>query len=418
MADGKEMEGTMFTRISELSTWGTNFVKTPIGIGHGLLTIYAIGYTIQIALLPYVIMELNEPVQVNGFVLGAFSFFQLLGALVFGRLADFIGPRNAFVLALGSSASVYILMAVASNMIILIISQVPAVFMHGFQAAALLVCLETDEKRRTPSIAYLNLSYGGGMVLGGIIGALVSSFLGARATLLVSGVIQICGCCFAFALDSLQMLKVEWNRLTEIVERTGSICVLLLIGLMPILMTRFAFTAVAVDQFGLTPTQTNYLVTMTGMITFAAEGLLAPALASQFGDVACERYSVPVAFVGYLLLLGVGPSSLFMILLFLLAPLCAGAVLYICATSQMTKRVETSEVGSTLGLNSALFFAVAGLSQFVGLPVYAYYGMRAYWGLCVALSGLLSFYIFVLDEKAWNAYPTDSGTSDRLSVFQ
>lgn len=51
MADGKEMEGTMFTRISELSTWGTNFVKTPIGIGHGLLTIYAIGYTIQVRTL-------------------------------------------------------------------------------------------------------------------------------------------------------------------------------------------------------------------------------------------------------------------------------------------------------------------------------------------------------------------------------
>nr|PIM02043.1 transporter, major facilitator family protein [Toxoplasma gondii COUG] len=414
----KEVESNICTKLSELNTWGANFVKTPIGIGHGLLTTYAIGYTIQIALLPYVIMELNEPVQVNAFVLGVFAFFQLMGALVFGRLADFIGPRDSFVLALGSSAAVYILMAIASNMTILYISQIPALFMHGFQAAALLVCLETDEKHRTPSIAYLNLSYGGGMVLGGFLGALVSSFLGARGTLLVSGVIQICGCFLAFALDGLQMLQLEWNRLTEIVKRTQSVCVLLLVGLMPILMTRFAFTAVAVDQFGLTPTQTNYLVTMIGMMTFAAEGLLAPALASRFGDVSCERYSVPVAFVGFLLLFLVGPSSLFMIVLLLLAPLCAGAVLYICATSQMTKRVEPSAVGSTLGLNGALFFAVAGLSQFVGLPVYAYYGMRAYWGFCVAISGLLSFYIFVLDEKIWNAYPPDSGTSASLSVFQ
>ncbi|PFH36781.1 transporter, major facilitator family protein [Besnoitia besnoiti] len=408
MGDLKTAADTMSSKISDINAWATNFAKTPIGIGHGLLTIYAIGYTIQIALLPHVIMELKQPVQVKPvqciLCSGAFAFFQLVGALVFGRLADFIGPRNAFVLALGSSATMYILMAIATNMALLFVSQVPAICMHGFQAAVFLVCLETDEKHRTPSIAYLNLSYGVGMIAGGFVGALASAFLGARGTLLVSGVIQLFGCFLAFALG-LHLLKTEWSRVVEIVRRTGSLCVLLLVGLMPILMTRFAFTAVAVDQFDAVvpqPSQTNYLVALIGVVTF---GLLAPALATKFGDVSCERYSVPVALVGYLMLLGIGPISISMILLCLLAPLSHASVRYICATSQMTKRVEASEFGSTLGLNSALFFAVAGLSQFVGLPLYAYYGA-------------LSFYIFVLDEETFKAYPPDAALSEGLSVFQ
>lgn len=122
---------------------------------------------------------------------------------------------------MGSSAAMYILvrvaepphrtrskfhsdcywkMAVATNVVMLFCSQLPAVFMHGFQAALLLVCFETDSTRRTPYIAYLNLSYGLGMVLGGFTGALVSTVVGPRGTLLVSGGIQICGCFATFAL--------------------------------------------------------------------------------------------------------------------------------------------------------------------------------------------------------------------------
>lgn len=44
--------------------------------------------------------------------------------------------------------------------------------------------------------------------------------------------------------------------------------------------------------------------------------------------------------------------------------------------------------------------------------------MRAYWGLCAAISGCLAFYIFVVDEKTWNAYAPDRGSSDNISVFQ
>jgi len=430
----KEYSKNACDKVTSLFSWTKNFYSTPIGISHGLLAIYASGYTMQIALLPYVVMELNQPVQVNGYALGLFSFCQLLGALVFGRLADFIGPRNAFLLAMGSSATMYLLMTIASTTFTLLLSQIPAVLMHGFQAAVLLVCYETSDEKRTPAIAYLNLSYGLGMFVGGLVGAFISAIAGPRGALLVAAAIQIAGCFLSFTLDrfnelhtpeklpeeknQLQFLKIECSRMFEILKKSGSMCILLVCGLLPILMTRFAFAPVAVDQFGLSPPQSNYLVTLIGLVTFLAEGVLAPALASAFGDMNCNRWSVPLAFIGYLGLVLIGTYSLASIVLFLMIPLCGGALLYVCGTSQMTKRVKSSEIGSVLGLNGSIFFATAGLSQFVGLPLYAHFGMRAYWAFCAICSGLLSFYLFVIDPRTLRAYVSDSGRESNLSVFQ
>lgn len=52
----------------------------------------------------------------------------------------------------------------------------------------------------------------------------------------------------------------------------------------------------------------------------------------------------------------------------------SGLCRYICCTSQMTKLVGRQEVGSALGLNACLFFLDAGLSQLMGIPVYAAHG--------------------------------------------
>lgn len=91
-------------------------------------------------------------------------------------------------------------MAVASSLPALFLSQLPGLMVHGTQAAMMVVSLEIGERHRTAQLAYLNLSYGLGLVAGGAIGACLADSLGPRGTLIVASALQLCGCFLAFLL--------------------------------------------------------------------------------------------------------------------------------------------------------------------------------------------------------------------------
>ena len=91
-------------------------------------------------------------------------------------------------------------MAIASSLPALFISQLPGVMVHGTQAAMMVVSLETGERDRTANLAYLNLSYGAGLITGGVVGATMANWFGPRGTLIVASAMELCGCLLAFSL--------------------------------------------------------------------------------------------------------------------------------------------------------------------------------------------------------------------------
>ncbi|XP_026193061.1 uncharacterized protein LOC34623353 [Cyclospora cayetanensis] len=114
---------------------------------------------------------------------------------------------------------------------------------------------------------------------GGGIGASLASSVGPRGTLIVASSIQLCGCFLAFSLDEFNELfhasneqqeftvpsvKNEIQRFGSIASRCASSCLVMVFGLLPILMARYAFTPVAVSLYRLTPAQSNVLVTAIG----------------------------------------------------------------------------------------------------------------------------------------------------------
>lgn len=66
-----------------------------------------------------------------------------------------------------------------------------------------IVSYETRHYDRTPQLAYLNLSYALGMVLGGLGAAPIAAFAGPRSTLLVAAALQLVGCFIAYSLGKL-----------------------------------------------------------------------------------------------------------------------------------------------------------------------------------------------------------------------
>ncbi|KAL8439081.1 hypothetical protein Efla_007768 [Eimeria flavescens] len=331
-----------------------DFAQSPLGICHGLLAIYAAGFTMQ-----------------------------FVGAPLFGRIGDAWGPRAALPA--------------------LFLSQLPGVMIHGTQAAMMVVALEIGEQHRTAHLAYLNLSYCVGLVAGGAVGASMAAAVGPRGTLIVAAAIQLCGCFLAFLLD-LKSMQAELSRFSSIAYACAPQCVVM------------------------TPAESNVLVTLIGATMI---GVLAPILATRF--VLLPESSRPRQAAAALNLIPVQSSSLPEF-----APLAdsgvAGDTSYICCTSQVTKLVRREELGSVLGLNASLFFLDAGLSQLIGLPIYAVYGelrvnplptplrvlhylllllllilllltgLRMLWLVCVIVTALLAVYLLLIDAYTFKAF--------------
>ncbi|KYO02360.1 putative metabolite/drug transporter [Plasmodium gaboni] len=416
---------------SEVFPESKKFFFSSIGKAHLINSLYGIGYTIQIAMLPYLLISSNAGIEHNGYLLTLFSLLQFAGSIFFGRMADIWGVKKSFYLSLISSCLMYLMIMVCESTWAYYISFLPSFFMQTFQASSLLVCLKTDFNKRTGALGYLNLSYGMGIILGSFLAGMMVNIVGSRGNLLIALLSQLIALYISTTLeedpkllkssniDKMKMgeiflsIKNEYIRVLNLFKKTYGICLLILFGLLPILMTKFAFAPVVVDMFKLTPSHTSYLMTYAGIITIIAEGILAPYLSSLLGDMICCKYSIPLTLTGFLLLSLCGTNES-LVLIFMSIPLCGGALLYICGTSQMTKRVEESELGSIIGLNTSLFYAVTIIAPYIAFKSYISLGLGLYWLLCAFICFVVTLYIFVIDKSTLKIFKDDKDSVETI----
>ncbi|SBT73369.1 major facilitator superfamily domain-containing protein, putative [Plasmodium ovale] len=411
--------------LSDVLPQPKRFFISSIGKAHLINALYGIGYTIQIAMLPYLLISSNAGIEHNGYLLTLFSLLQFAGSIFFGRLADMWGVKMAFYLSLCSSSMMYFLLLVCRSTWAYYASFVPSLFMQTFQASSLLVCLKTDSNKRTAAIGYLNLSYGMGIIAGSFLAGITVNVLGSRGNLIVALLSQLMALYISKTLeedpkllkcrnkqaitirDIFKNVQKEYIRVLKLFKKTYGFCLLIVFGLLPILMTKFAFAPVVVDMFKLTPSHTSYLMTYAGILTIIAEGVFAPYLSSILGDMICCKFSIPLTLAGFLLLSLCGANES-LVLIFMSIPLCGGALLYICGTSQMTKRVEESELGSVIGLNTSLFYAVTIVAPYLAFKSYIALGLALYWLLCALICLVITVYIFVLDQSTLQIFKDDT----------
>ncbi|CRG97943.1 metabolite/drug transporter, putative [Plasmodium gallinaceum] len=426
-----EKNKNLVDNTSEVLPRTRKFFVSSIGKAHLINSLYGIGYTIQIAMLPYLLISSNAGIEHNGYLLTLFSFLQFIGSIFFGRLADIWGVKKSFYLSLSSSSLMYLLLMVCESTWTYYISFLPSFFMQTFQASSMLVCLKTDDDKRTAAIGYLNLSYGLGIIFGSFLAGIMVNFLGARGNLLIALISQILALYVSKSLqedpkllksDNTEEIKInnffksiknEFGRVLNLFKKTYGICLLIIFGLLPILMTKFAFAPVVVDMFKLTPSHTSYLMTYAGILTIIAEGVFAPYLSSILGDIICCKFSIPLTLAGFLILSLCGAHEA-LVIIFMSIPLCGGALLYICGTSQMTKRVDESELGSIIGLNTSIFYAITIVAPYLAFKSYIALGLGLYWLLCAFICLVLTIYIFILDKSTFQIFKDDNDSIETM----
>eukprot|EP00051_Salpingoeca_urceolata_P016157 m.213269 g.213269 ORF g.213269 m.213269 type:complete len:413 (+) comp18603_c1_seq1:240-1478(+) len=168
----------------------------PALVVHLNIVFYAASYWSTQPVLPWLSEKLGADVVLFGYLQTLFSFVQLVGGPMIGRVSDSYGPKTAMFISQAGTALSFLLLGLASNVTLLFLSRLPSVTMHTMHAAQAFLSDFTDQEQRALGLGRLSLSYGIGMVIGGPLGGFLGQAIGYSATavaisLLLAGMVAV-----------------------------------------------------------------------------------------------------------------------------------------------------------------------------------------------------------------------------------
>jgi len=164
---------------------------TPMrALGVVYLTVFLdlLGFGIILPQLPFYALQFGASGAWVGVLLAAFSFAQLFGAALLGRLSDRYGRRPVMLISLLGSALAFTGAGLAQNLWQLIASRALAGLFGGSIATAQAYVADvTEPKDRAKYMGLIGASIGMGFVLGPFVGAEMSRFGFSAASFLAAG---------------------------------------------------------------------------------------------------------------------------------------------------------------------------------------------------------------------------------------
>jgi len=162
----------------------------PLTLVHLNIVLYALTYWMSRPVLPFLSEQLGADSIVFGYLQTTFSFVQLVGNPVIGRLCDEKGAKIALQMCQVATGISYILLGFAWNIPLLFASQLPTVLMQSMHCAQAFVTDFSSDESRSDALGRLSLSYGIGMALGPLLGGFLSDVIGYHGVAIMAGMLM------------------------------------------------------------------------------------------------------------------------------------------------------------------------------------------------------------------------------------
>lgn len=400
-------------------------------IVHLNIVVYAFCFWIVDPLMPYILKDLGGSQTSLGYFKSYFNLVQLAGGLVVGLLQDRYSGAMALSLTQLGSFMVYSSYAFATSIEWLYVSRLLTVLQQSMQVAQAYVskaCVTNEE--RSISMGRLTLSYGIGMVLGGMCGGYLLKVLPSNTEdgnvlgpiilgSLLSLVMAMLNLVF---LDRVSLKKDVSEAAIEAKENPKQhnywtllkqlkfmvIFFLLLSGTRS--MYEPVFTMTLVDTFQIPRTTLGQTMSYFAIIGLFSNVVLMPALLSRsdgtkvmnifpFGggisEVKLIRFSIIFGALAYgAIAVGAAATSWQYFGFMTILTLCS-SMLYTLVTSFISSTTPKSVHGQTVAMSHALRSAVGTIAPLIGSEIHARYGGNTVAGANVVMLllalGVLSF---------------------------
>ncbi|XP_072448168.1 solute carrier family 22 member 18 [Chiloscyllium punctatum] len=381
-------------------------------IAHINMVLYSTSFWIQTGVMPYLSKRLGMDAIMFGNLQTTFAVIQLLGGPLFGRFGDLFGGRAALSLAYLSSGFAYLLMGLSTSVPLLFLSRLPTVFMHGMQAAQMIVTDLSSESERAGALGKLGLSYGVGMIIGSTTGGLLISNYGepfAAYTAAAGCVLNTFVVMKYIPANTKPVIVTKENksetahsksifsvkeilRLLSIPGAASVLAIKTITGL-PMGVFQSMFSVVAMDYFKLQAEHNGYLMAYIGVLQMVMQGLVVGWLTQRIAEKVLFLWSV-------LLISLVGLATALMTNIFQFCLICIPMSLgisafYLITNSILTKIVPPTDTGAMLGLNMCVHSLIRSVSPTIGGFLFELYGFSSFGYMQFLVNLLVFFYILI-----------------------
>uniref|UniRef100_A0A8D0CDM7 Organic cation transporter-like protein 2 n=1 Tax=Salvator merianae TaxID=96440 RepID=A0A8D0CDM7_SALMN len=364
----------------------------------------------QFGIVPYLATNLGLDAVGFGYVQTVFGILQLLGGPIFGRFADQFGSRAALTLSYLAGSLCFFLLSVATNIPLLFLSRVPAIFMHGLPGAQMVLTDLTTPAKRADALGKLGLCFGVGIIIGSSLGGTLTTKFGVYFPCYVA----LTGCLtcslIAFIFIPTQtkpQLKKDAAHPNEsspnsVFSVKAIIRLMRIPGVMDIFLIKIfsgvptgvfqvMFSIISINFFGLEAAETGYLMAYCGILQMVNQGLIIGKLTNHFTERTLLMLSV-------LVMCGVGIGMALMTNVihycFILPPMMFSfGTVAVITDIILTKSVPASETGAMLGLSSSVAPLTRTIGPTIGGFLYRRFGVAAFGYLHLMVNIFLFLYL-------------------------
>ncbi|NXD66810.1 S22AI protein, partial [Eolophus roseicapillus] len=344
----------------------------------------------QMGVMPYLAKSIGLDSVGFGYLQTTFGVLQLVGGSIFGRFADKFGARAALILSCASGSAFFLLTSISTSIPLLFLSRLPAVFMHGLPGAQKVITDMTTPSQRADALGKLGLCFGIGIIIGSVLGGVLSTKFGIFAPIYVGLVANLINVMIAMFWIPLQAKPKTDHHLTEhsnvfsireilrLMKFPGvmEVFIVKVFAGLPLGLFLIMFSIISMDFFGLEAVEHGYLMSYFGVLQMVVQGLVIGKLTSRCTEMTLLKLSVFV-FAG----VGLGMALMRTVWHYCIiaVPLVfAFNTLGTITDSILTKAVPSSDTGTMLGICASVQPLTRTVGPTIGGVLYKHFGVSSF----------------------------------------
>lgn len=341
-----------------------------------MMVVVMISFGIIIPILPFYIESFGGGGLAMGGLMAIFSLMQFFFSPIWGAFSDRYGRKPILILGAFGNALALVVMGLATDLPTLYLARALGGILSSatLPTAMAFISDSTDENQRGGGMGMIGAAMGLGMILGPGIGGLTAGdsiqtpfFVGAGLSLLATLLTWL------FLPESLpkeqhqSSLKLKGPQLVSMFQALfGPLGFLLILAFLNnFAMTNFEgiFGFYAQRRFDYDPSTIGMILTVVGISSTVAQGLLTGPATRRFGDETVIKASLIASVGGFLIMLAA--YDLVSVMLTTSLFIFSNAMLRPSVSSLISKRA-TGGQGMAMGLNNAYM----SLGRIIG-PIWA-----------------------------------------------
>lgn len=229
-----------------------------------VVLIDAISFGIILPVMPSLIMgladvSLFEAARIGGYLMFTYATIQFFSAPILGNFGDRFGRRPVLLFSLAALGLDYLLMGFSTSLLWLFLARMVAgVASSTFSIAYAYVTDITPEEKRAQRFGMVGAAFGGGFVLGPVIGGLLADF-GERVPFFVAAGLALLNVCYGYFV--LGESLAEENRRPFRFVRANPVGAVLQLRKYPVVIgLAFAYFLYMIGHLSLPSTWTYYTI--------------------------------------------------------------------------------------------------------------------------------------------------------------